>query len=61
MPAGQRWKEQGLCGEIDPDLFFSENADDVKAAKQVCGTARWPNSAANMHSIPDPNSASGVA
>ena len=38
MPTGQRWKEQGICGEIDPDLFFSEHADDVKAAKQICGT-----------------------
>ena len=38
MSGGRRWKEQGICGEIDPDLFFSENADDVKAAKQICGT-----------------------
>jgi WhiB family transcriptional regulator, redox-sensing transcriptional regulator len=38
MPGGRRWREQGICGEIDPDLFFSENADDVKAAKQICGT-----------------------
>ena len=30
------WKAQANCAGVDPDLFFPERGDSVKAAKAVC-------------------------
>ena len=33
----EAWREFGLCGQTDPELFFSEASDDVEQAKGLCG------------------------
>jgi len=35
---GQQWMAQGVCAEADPDLWFSDQLADVRAAQQVCGS-----------------------
>jgi WhiB family transcriptional regulator, redox-sensing transcriptional regulator len=35
--AAYPWTSQALCAQTDPDLFFSENADDIAQAKTICG------------------------
>lgn len=34
----ERWQEQSLCAETDPELFFAEKgeAQKVKLAKAIC-------------------------
>lgn len=32
------WHASAACGSLDPELFFSENAEDVAEAKKVCST-----------------------
>jgi len=34
----EAWREFGLCGQTDPELFFSGAASDVAKAKKLCGT-----------------------
>jgi hypothetical protein len=35
MSAGM-WREFGICGQTDPELFFSEAEVDITAAKKLC-------------------------
>lgn len=34
--SAEDWRQFGLCGQTDPELFFSGIADDVIAAKKLC-------------------------
>jgi WhiB family redox-sensing transcriptional regulator len=34
--ATQRWARQALCGQTDPDLFFSDSASQTELAKAIC-------------------------
>lgn len=37
MTAAARWREFAACAQVGPDLFFSDDPDDVAQAKRVCG------------------------
>ena len=30
------WRAKGKCVEMDPEIFFSERADNIRMAKQAC-------------------------
>lgn len=30
------WELDGLCRQVDPELFFPEKGDNAKAARRVC-------------------------
>jgi len=32
----RRWQDAALCAEVDPDLFFPEKGESIRAPKQVC-------------------------
>jgi WhiB family transcriptional regulator, redox-sensing transcriptional regulator len=32
----QTWRDEGLCAQIDPDLWFPEKGESTRAAKEVC-------------------------
>lgn len=32
-----KWMQQGSCTISDPDLFFSNNQDDIRRAVAICG------------------------
>lgn len=34
----QDWRAAGLCGQTDPELFFSDLAADQRKAKSLCAT-----------------------
>ncbi len=38
LAADRAWMDEGLCGQVDPDLWYPEdgNAAQAKRAKQVC-------------------------
>lgn len=58
-PQGE-WAEQGLCREVDPELFFPEKGDPVAArdAKEICSwcpvkaaCASWALETRELHGI----------
>lgn len=32
----QHWREEALCAQTDPEIFFPEPGQSPRAAKQVC-------------------------
>lgn len=30
------WQDRGLCGQIDPELWFPEKGGSVREAKRIC-------------------------
>lgn len=34
----EKWTVDGLCQQIDPELFFPERASDTRAAKLICNS-----------------------
>lgn len=34
---GQDWRDQALCAEVDPELFFPEKGGSTRHPKRVCG------------------------
>lgn len=36
MTASESWREDGLCTQIGPELFFAEDEESVASAKAVC-------------------------
>jgi hypothetical protein len=43
------WRDEALCLQTDPELFFDESPDGVEAAKAICAacTVREPDCLAN--------------
>lgn len=33
---GTAWKQEGLCSQTDPDLFFPEQGDSAVVPKRIC-------------------------
>lgn len=33
---GEDWREQALCAQVDPDLWFPEKGSQTHASKKVC-------------------------
>jgi WhiB family redox-sensing transcriptional regulator len=36
QPADQHWRDEALCAQTDPEIFFPEPGQSPHAAKQVC-------------------------
>jgi WhiB family redox-sensing transcriptional regulator len=37
QPTDQTWRDEALCQQTDPDVFFPEKGYTSRAAKKVCG------------------------
>ncbi|MGQ0479997.1 MAG: WhiB family transcriptional regulator [Pseudonocardia sp.] len=36
QPTDTHWREEALCAQTDPEIFFPEVGENPKAARQVC-------------------------
>jgi hypothetical protein len=53
-----RWREQALCTQVDPELFYPDQGGSSREAKRIC--RRCEPSAWNTPSTTTSGSASGV-
>lgn len=36
-PYVETWREQALCREVDPEIFFPPKGASIRTAKRICG------------------------
>ena len=39
-PPSDDWRKSALCAEIGGDLFFSDDPEEIEAAKTICGRCK---------------------
>lgn len=54
-PRSTDWRDHGVCKDVDPEIFFSEDKVARGQARTLCGTCpQWVNAACLEHALTAP-------